>query len=61
MVAVTQAVTDAVIELATEQDTVLNTITEESDDFNEESSTVEVERKFLLNRVQTLCYLICLY
>ena len=45
MVAVTQAVTDAVIELATEQDTVIDTITEESDDFNEENSIGEIERK----------------
>ena len=45
MVAVTQAVTDAVIELATEQDTVIDTITEESDDFNEENSLGEIERK----------------
>ena len=45
MVAVTQAVTDAVIELATEQDTVIDTITEKSDDFNEENSLGEIERK----------------
>ena len=48
LVAVTQAVTDAVIELASEQDALLNTIKEENDDSSEENSIIdfsEIERK----------------